>query len=68
MITKGAIIYFCPDNCILSLKKKTIYLRLSCENSTSQMPSDQSAGAAREISNCAHTLVTESTSSCWPAH
>lgn len=68
MINKGAIIYFCPDNCILSLKKKKIYLRLLCENSTSQMPSDQSAGAAREISNCAHILVAESTGSCWPAH
>lgn len=68
MINKGAIIYFCPDNCILSVKKKKIDLRLLCENSTSQMPSDQSAGAACEISNCAHILVTESTSSCWPAH
>lgn len=31
------------------------------------MPSEQSARAAREIDNCAHTLVTESSGSCWPA-
>lgn len=50
------------------LIKNQTYLRLLCENSTSQVPSDRSARAACETSGCACTLVPESTSSCWPAH
>lgn len=65
MINKGNIISFAWTAVFTHLKN---YLRLFGENSTSQMPSDQSDHAAREVNNCAHILATKRTGSCWPTH